>query len=292
MAQEHHRTGEAVPLGTWAQRWHPPESVREETITAAPSTALAGIFDQSSPVGADGDPLPPLWHWTHFLDRPAESELGPDGHVRDGGFLPPIPGRHRMFAGGRVDITEPLRVGERVTRRSRVAKTEAKTGRSGELLFVTEEHVFSASGRTRMVERQDIVYRRHRLEPAGRRPAPPAGVDAPWTLRLDPTPTMLFRFSALTYNAHRIHYDHPYTTQVEGFPGLVVHGPLIAIALLEPPRRRGLRVRRYEFRLRRPCFAGTPVLLAGTPEAGAADLRAFGSGDQPAATARAEFEPA
>ncbi|GAA3742068.1 3-methylfumaryl-CoA hydratase [Spinactinospora alkalitolerans] len=293
---------EDLPLSAWAQRWRPAGTSREETIAADPSTALAGLFDQSSPVRGDGDPLPPLWHWLHFLDRPAESELGPDGHLRDGGFLPPVPRRHRMFAGGRIDIDAPIRAGERVRRESRVAKVEAKTGRSGELLFVTEEHVFTVDGRTRMTEQQDIVYRRAPLPGSAPRAAGTPARDGteepgaaageapdPWRLRLLPTPAMLFRFSALTFNAHRIHYDHPYTTRVEGFPGLVVHGPLLALGLLELPRRLGRTVRHYSFRLRRPCFVDRPVLLTGTPAAEGADLSAFGAGEEPAVTARAEF---
>lgn len=281
------------PLSHWARTWRPPEQVREEVLTTDPSTALAGILDQPTPVAAEGDPLPALWHWTHFLERPAESELGPDGHVRDGGFLPPIPGRHRMFAGGRLEVTEPLRAGERVVRTSRVSSTVAKQGRSGELLFVTEEHVFTVEGRTRMVEHQDIVYRRHALGPRGGSDAVgtgPASAAGPWALRLEPTPAMLFRFSALTYNAHRIHYDHPYTTGVEGFPGLVVHGPLLALAMLEPARRRGLGVRRYAFRLRQPCFVGSPVQVTGEPVEGGVEMAVHGAAEGPAATARVEFE--
>ncbi|WP_017591810.1 FAS1-like dehydratase domain-containing protein [Nocardiopsis potens] len=285
---------DTASIAAYVQGWNPPEETREETLDPGPCTALAGVLDRPSPVRRDGDPLPPLWHWTHFLDRPAESELGPDGHRADGAFLPPIPGRHRMFAGGRLEVAEPLRAGERAVRTSRVARVQAKRGRSGELLFVTEEHVFTVDGRTRMTEQQDVVYRRHVLPPERTAPEgePPPPDGGPLSLRLEPTAATLFRFSALTYNAHRIHYDHPYATGVEGYPGLVVHGPLLAIAMLEPLRRLGRPVRRYAFRLRRPAFLGAPVLIGGDLDATGADLRAHSAAADPAATARAEFEDA
>lgn len=302
MASEAHPVNnQPVSLYEWEHQWQPPDISATETISAEPSRALAGLFDQPSPVHAAGDPLPPLWHWLHFLERPAESDLDLDGHLRDGGFLPPIPHRRRMFAGGRIEITAPLRVGERATRHSRVANVTAKTGRSGELLFVTEEHTIAVDNETRLTEQQDIVYRQsasRTSQPAVARDTAPLSDTAPpetneqedpWRLRLTPTSTMLFRFSALTYNAHRIHYDYRYTTQVEGFPDLIVHGPLLAIGLLEPPRRLNKCVRRYEYRLRHPCFVNRPVLLAGTPTAQGADLRAFGTDEEPAVTARAEF---
>lgn len=281
-----------TPIAEYVSGWEPEPAAREEVVDPGPARALAGVLDQPSPVRADGDPLPPLWHWAYFLDRPAESELGPDGHRADGAFLPPIPGRHRMFAGGRLDITGPLRAGERAVRTSRVAAVQPKQGRSGELLFVTEEHTYTVQGRTRMVEQQDIVYRRHVLPPARTAPAgdPPDPAGAPLSLTLNPTAALLFRFSALTYNAHRIHYDHPYATGEEGYPGLVVHGPLLALAMLEPLRRSGAQVHRYSFRLRRPAFLGAPVTVTGEPDGTGADLRAHSAAADPSATARADYQ--
>lgn len=279
-------------LADWVRHWHPPEAAAAETLAAEPSLALAAVLDQPSPVSGDGDPIPPLWHWLHFLDRTPQAGLGPDGHPLDSAFLPPIPRRRRMFAGGRLEVAEPLRVGERVTRGSRVTSVKPKTGRGGELLLVTVEHRFAVEGRTRIVEEQDIMYRQggeaedRRWDASAESPQPEPG---PWALRLLPTAAMLFRFSALTYNSHRIHYDYPYTTQVEGYPGLVVHGPLLALALLELPRRAGRRVSRYEFRLHRPAFCDRPVLLTGTPKVAGAELAAYSESGQPAATASAEF---
>ncbi|WP_433468976.1 FAS1-like dehydratase domain-containing protein [Spirillospora sp. CA-128828] len=243
--------------------WAPEPQETTEVIDAAPSVALAGLLDAAPP----GDELPPLWQWLHFLERPAQRELGPDGHPREGRFLPPIPERRRMFAGGRFRVREPLRVADAVTRRTELVSTAVKQGRSGEMLFVTVRHTFSRDGTEVAVEEQDLVYR------SGGEASRPAEVSfeapevkAPWTLPVTADPVMLFRFSALTYNAHRIHYDEAYATEVEGHGGLVVHGPLLAILCLEPPRRAGLKVNEVSFRARRPVYARQPFVAAGSPD--------------------------
>ncbi|QKW35671.1 MaoC family dehydratase N-terminal domain-containing protein [Actinomadura sp. NAK00032] len=243
--------------------WAPEPQETTEVIDAAPSAALAGVLGVEPP----GDELPPLWQWVHFLERPAQRELGPDGHPRDGRFLPPVPERRRMFAGGRFRVREPLRVGDTVTRRTELASTVVKQGRSGEMLFVTVRHGFLRDGAEIAVEEQDLVYR------SGDAAASPGEVSfsgpdvkAPWTLALTADPVLLFRFGALTYNAHRIHYDEAYATGVEGHGGLVVHGPLLAILCLELPRRAGRTVRELSFRARRPVYAGQPFVAAGSPD--------------------------
>ncbi|MBD2895297.1 Mesaconyl-C(4)-CoA hydratase [Actinomadura sp. RB99] len=243
--------------------WSPEPVEAAEVIDAAPSAALAGVLDVEPP----GEELPPLWHWLHFLERPAQRELGPDGHPLGGHFLPPIPDRRRMFAGGRFRVREPLRVGDTVTRRTELASTAVKQGRSGEMLFVTVRHTFLRAGAEIAVEEQDLVYR---SGDAASRP-PEVSFDAPdtkapWTLPVTADPVLLFRFSALTYNAHRIHYDETYATEVEGHGGLVVHGPLLAILCLELPRRAGLRVNDLSFRARRPVYARQPFVAAGSPD--------------------------
>ena len=250
--------------------WAPEPHETTETIDPGPAHALAGVLDTDPPDGH----LPPLWHWLHFLDRPAQRELGPDGHPLAGRFLPPIPERRRMFAGGRFTVRRPLPFGGTVTRRSELASTALKHGRSGEMLFVTVRHTFVEGGEEIAVEEQDLVYRSG--DPANR-PAPPSfdepEADGPWLLWMTADPTLLFRFSALTYNAHRIHYDEKYATQVEGHPGLVVHGPLLAILCLELPRRAGRDVRRVSFRARSPVYAGQPFAVTGAPgkDAGGAE---------------------
>lgn len=258
-----------TPLASYVESWHPEPATDEDDLPPGPAAALSALLDLPDPATRSGDPLPPLWQWLHFLNWPAQHELGPDGHLREARFLPPVPDRQRMFAGGRCEITEPLRLGEPAERVSSLHTITPKQGRTGELLFVTERQEFRQGGRLCLVEEQDIVYRSGRS--AGQRPAalddqsvPTA--EGPWRLRLQPDPRLLFRFSALTANAHRIHYDSPYCREVEGYPGLVVHGPLLALLMLELVRRGApqRQVRSLSYRLHRPVFAGEHLVADGT----------------------------
>lgn len=248
--------------------WSPPPLTTSDAIAPWPVAAFAALLDQPAPA----DVLPPLWHWFFFLEAVPQSGLGDDGHPARGHFLPPVPDRRRMIAGGRATFSAPVPIGARVSRRSSLASVAVKSGRTGEMVFVTVRNELSVDGSVAVVEEQDVVYRSqpagaaparvHEL-PAAAEPAPPDG----WRLRLDPDEAMLFRFSALTYNAHRIHYDRPYVTEVEGYPGLVVHGPLLALLALELPRRFApdRPVTAFEYRLQRPVFAGSAVVADGVP---------------------------
>ncbi|WP_369257128.1 hypothetical protein [Geodermatophilus amargosae] len=266
--------------------WSPAPVTDAAVVLPGPATAFAALLDRPAPPLADGDPLPPGWHVFTFLDSPATAELGEDGHPRDGHFLPPLPHRRRMIAGGRLEVTAPLRVGSPVERTSSLAGCEVKAGRSGEMLLVTVRSEYREDGALRVTEEQDVVYR---SQEAGSSPAPagagaPAGVpDAGPAVEVLPDPALLFRFSALTYNAHRIHYDQPYATGVEGHPGLVVHGPLLALLLLEVPRRSApaRSVTSFAHRLTRPAYAGTPVRATGRFDGDRVDLTAAAAG-QPA----------
>ncbi|GJF03741.1 FAS1-like dehydratase domain-containing protein [Pseudonocardia sp. D17] len=289
--------------------WAPGPVEETDRIGAWAARAFADVLDQPSPVEpagvggtgpVDGAALPPLWHRFHFLERAAQHELGEDGHVRESHFLPPIPDRRRMFAGGRVEWHSPVRVGDEVVRRSEIASLTPKSGRSGEMLFVTLRHEFRRDGELLLAEEEDLVYRtqkpgeERRVAVAAPAEPGPHTADGPWTARLEPDEVLLFRFSALTYNAHRIHHDFPYVTQVEGFPGLVVHGPLLALLLLELPRRHApdRTVRSFEYRLRAPVFAGTTVLAAGGPVDGdpdRADLAAGTADGPPSITGTVRF---
>ncbi|GAA1323426.1 FAS1-like dehydratase domain-containing protein [Pseudonocardia xinjiangensis] len=252
--------------------WAPEPVETTARIDAWPSHAFAALLDEPSPVRGAGDPLPPMWHGFHLLDHPAQADLGDDGHPAHGRFLPPLPHRRRMFAGGRLEVRDPLRVDDVVTRRSSLVAATPKSGRSGAMVLVTVRHEFLRDGEPALVEEQDFAYRSQppgtdRGLPAA---APAAAEDEPgrWHLRLHPDEALLFRFSALTYNSHRIHYDHPYVTGVEGYPGLVVHGPLLALLLLELPRRFApeRQVSSFSYRLLRPAFAGTDVVADGDGE--------------------------
>ncbi|WP_280885278.1 hypothetical protein [Streptomyces sp. LBL] len=256
--------------------------------------ALSATLDLSDTAAKAGDPLPALWQWLYFLSWPAGRELGADGHPLNGHFLPPLPHRQRMWAGGRCEITEPLRLGEPAERISSLGTVTAKQGRTGEMLFVTERREFRQHGRTCLVEEQDIVYRSGRSageHPAGIDESAFPDTDAPWQLPLRADPALLFRFSALTANAHRIHYDSPYCQGEEGYPGLVVHGPLLALLMLELARRHApqRRLRSLSYRLRRPVFAGERLLACGTRVDDRAELRIATHREERHATAEVTF---
>ncbi len=223
----------------------------------------------------EGTPLPPLWHWLSFLPLYRQGELGEDGHAQRGGFLPPVPLPRRMWAGGQLELRAPLVVGDAVERTSTVANVVEKEGRSGRLVFVTVEHEVRRAGAPEpaIVERQDIVYR-EAARPGDPAPAPtPAPTDAAFTRRIAPDAVLLFRYSALTFNGHRIHYDRRYATEVEGYPGLVVHGPLIATLLVDLVARElpEAAVTGFRFRAVRPAFDTAPLLVSGVREG--ADVR-------------------
>lgn len=281
-------------LGPYVESWNPGAVTEDDALSPGPVAALSAVLDLPQTAAGPGDPLPPLWHWLHFLRWPAQQDLGDDGHPRHGHFLPPIPDRQRMFAGGRCEVTEPLRVGEPAQRISSLGTVTTKHGSTGELLFVTVRSEYLQRGRTCVVEEQDIVYRSGRS--AGQHPAAldtstEPGSDEPWQLPLHPDPTLLFRFSALTANAHRIHYDAPYARSEEGYPGLVVHGPLLVLTMLELVRRNApdRPVRSVSYRLRRPAFVGERLLASGTPGDGSSALRIATHREQRHATSEVTF---
>jgi len=243
---------------------------RSDTVTAGPIAALSATLDREDPQPRTGDVLPPLWHWLYFLDRHRQSELGPDGHGRRGGFLPPIPLPRRMWAGGRFEFHRPLRVGDQIARETRIVDIKEKTGRSGPLVFILVRHEISNAEGLAFSEEHDIVYRDH--GPAGS--VQPAPTDSFWERTIVPDDVLLFRYSALTFNGHRIHYDRRYATEVEGYPGLVVHGPLIATLLLDLLRRNdpSAKVTRFSFRAVGPLFDTGPFMVCGKPEGGAVPL--------------------
>lgn len=216
---------------------------RSGLITPEPALALVGLLDVAPPDLESAEGLPLTWHWLHLLERPPQRDLGPDGHpVRGVVPAPPGPGRRRMWAGGAVRSFGPLRVGEQATRTSRVLGTTEKTGRSGLLTFVTVGHTIEQCGQVVVEERQDILYRDATTaapRPLGERRREVPVEAGEWSVPV--SATLLFRFSALTYNGHRIHYDRDYARDVEGYPGLVVHGPLQALVMAEATRARGVR---------------------------------------------------
>ncbi|TPQ49040.1 acyl-CoA dehydrogenase [Prosthecomicrobium hirschii] len=258
---------ETVSLADWIGR----TETREETASALLAERIAALLDHERAPEA-GEAWPVAWVWALFPPALRSGEIGPDGHRRRGGFLPPVPLPRRMWAGSTVEVRRPIRVGERLTRRSEILDVADKTGRSGPLVFVTVEHRITGSEGADLTDRHSIVYREITPTPVPE-PAPaaldPVDVDpgfAPlWQRRLAAGPVLLFQYSAVTFNTHRIHYDEPYCRAVEFYPGLVVHGPLIATGLADlveahlPDRF----VQAFTFRALAPVFAPAEVTFLG-----------------------------
>ena len=238
-----------------------------DTITPAPLAGLAATLDRDALDPKPGDPVPPAWHWIYFNPKPKASEIGPDGHARRGGFLPPVELPRRMWAGGRLAWPGTLRVGDAVSRTSTIRDVSHKQGKSGDLVFVLVEHVISGPDGVAVTEEHDIVYRDAPDPSAPPPPAKPAPADAQWARRIEPDPVLLFRYSALTFNGHRIHYDLKYVTEAEGYPGLIVHGPLIATLLMDLCRREraDARLVRFSYRALSPLFDTASFTVNGRP---------------------------
>ncbi|MEV1246500.1 hypothetical protein ACIBO2_20910 [Nonomuraea sp. NPDC050022] len=263
-----------MTLLDYLRDWHPKPVTSEDVISPQPAAALAAVLD-APPTAGEALPLP--WQWLYFLEWPPQTALGLDGHPAEGHFLPPIPHRRRMIAGGRMRARRGLEMGRPAVRTAELTAVTPKEGRTGELLFVTVRCEYRQGGELRLVDEQDLVYRSdpptEGAAPSETLPPPGAGptdADAAWRLAVTATPPLLFRFSALTANAHRIHYDQRYCTDVERYPGLVVHGPLLAVLMAELPRRHALgrRITGLTYRLRRPVFEGEPFVVTGSPESG------------------------
>ncbi len=233
-------------------------------LSAAPVAALSASLDYEYPRAHIGDPLPPCWHWLYFQDAVAASGLGVDGHALRGGFLPPVALPRRMWAGSRLRFVAPLQVGAAVRRVSTIATVTHKEGRSGELVFVTVRQQIFQGENLAIEEEQDLVYREPGATNVVSLPRPAPAV-AQWSRGIRPDPVLLFRYSALTFNSHRIHYDRDYATGEEGYASLVVQGPLTATLLLDLLLREMPRaeVAAFEFRAIRPLLEGVPLQLQG-----------------------------
>ena len=244
-----------------------------DIVTATPCAALSAMLDLAPERPAAGTPLPALWHWLYFLPLPRQSDIGPDGHATRGGFLPPVPLPRRMWAGSQFAFVKPLRMGDAIARTSTITSVTEKSGRSGPLVFVKVKHEIRCNRETdiSLSEFHDIVYReavRADDPVAIPTPAPvPATTSAAWESKWLADDVLLFRYSALTFNGHRIHYDRRYVTGVEGYPGLIVHGPLIATLLLESLRQKmpHVEIVQYQFRAVRPIFDINPFHICGEP---------------------------
>lgn len=236
----------------------------EDEVTRPALRRIAALLDMADTDFPDGGPVPPHWYAMFFPEIARQSELGLDGHPRKGEFLPPVPLPRRMFAGRRVRFDGTLHVGDRATKRSEIVAITPKAGRSGAMVFVTIRHVISVATAPVITEEQDVVYRAA-VRPEAPMAAPqPAPVEPTWQETVTPTPTLLFRYSAITFNGHRIHYDADYARDEEGYPGLVMNGGLTLLLLLQAAARATGRVPAgVSVRNVRPLFVGGTVTLAG-----------------------------
>jgi 3-methylfumaryl-CoA hydratase len=257
---------------------------RSETVTdvatATPYAALSATLDWPAQRPTVGTVLPPLWHWLYFLPIAQQSEIGTDGHPKRGGFLPPVPLPRRMWAGSDFEFRSPIHIGDALARTSTIVDVTEKSGRTGRLVFVKVRHEVRREGETAVAlnEHHNIVYRDL---PAPSDVAPPplaAPSSAAWSRNVVADDVLLFRYSALTFNGHRIHYDRQYVTQTEGYPGLIVHGPLIATLLLDLLRRQlpSATVTRFEFKAVRPTFDIHPFSVHGQPSSDGKTVRLWG----------------
>jgi len=264
--------------------------VQENVVTAAQANALAATLDRDERF-RDGDALPPGWHWSFFPEAVNLADTGPDGHAKSGVFFPELPLKRRMWAANKMRFRAPIVIGERATRTSRIASVAPKDGGTGPLIFVTMQVEVSSRSGVATEEEMTYVFRGPPApnEPAPRRVEPPK--DAQWTRTIDPTPVLLFRFSGLTMNSHRIHYDLPYVTQEEGYPGLLVHGPLIHTLLVDGLRRAhpSANIASVSVRAASPLYAGTKFTVSGAVEKKSARLWAVGPSGGIAMSGEAEL---
>jgi 3-methylfumaryl-CoA hydratase len=241
---------------------------KSDQVIPAPIAALSATLDRDDPFPQPGDALPPFWHRVYFLPICRRSELGPDGHPKRGVFLPPVPLPRRMFAGARLQFHHTLHVGDTISQVSRIVDINYKSGRTGQLVFVVVRHEISDGAGVALSEEQDIVYRENPTPGAPEGAPQKAPDNAAWTQKVHPDEVMLFRYSALLFVGHRIHYDRRYATEIEGYPGLVVHGPLIATLLLELLKRNvpGAKIIGFAFRAVKPIFDIAPFSVSGRVE--------------------------
>lgn len=248
--------------------WIGKTEVTHDQVTIAPLKALSATLDRHDPAPVQGGAIPPLWHWVYFLPTHQQSEIGPDGHARRGGFLPPVPLPRRMWAGSRFEFINPLRVGDAVTRTSVIEDVHVKSGKTGPLVFVVVRHEIAAATGLALREWHDIVYREMPSATDAPSALQPAPQHSDWHREIIPDSVLLFRYSALTFNGHRIHIDRSYAVNVEGYPGLIVHGPLIATLLMDLLRRNrpDAQVRAFRFKALQPLFDIAPFVLYGASQ--------------------------
>ena len=248
------------------KKWIGEKETAIDYVTVPTIHRLSALLDRDDPFPRIGDPLPIGWHAILFPRVVRQSQIGPDGHPARGDFLPPVPLPRRMFAGKTVTFASDLRVGDEVRRESVIQNVELKQGRTGEMVFVTVKTDIHSPRGLAITELQRIVYRDAADRNAKPTPSQAAPAPAKWGKIVTPDTVMLFRFSALTFNGHRVHYDLPYVTQVEGYPGLIVNGNLTTLMMFEIAREHaGRPIARFSSRNVSPLFVGRPLHVCGAP---------------------------
>jgi len=271
------------------KKWIGEKETDVDYVTIPSVYRLSATLDREDPMPKFGDPLPIGWHQLLFPRIARHSQVGADGHPARGDFLPPVPLPRRMFAGKRNTFVAPLQIGDEVRRDSVIASVTPKQGRTGQMVFVTVKMEIHGPRGLAITEEQDIVYRE---EPDPTAPPPPpqqAPGKAVWTQRVTPDPVMLFRYSALTFNGHRIHYDHPYVTQVEKYPDLVMNGGLTTLLVFELARSHGpAPVQTLASRNVRPLFVNREITICGEPSADGKSAKLWAQDDTGALALSAE----
>jgi 3-methylfumaryl-CoA hydratase len=284
-------------LAEQMNEWAPGPVTRRDDLSPAAALALHAVL-RSGPALQPRDVVPPLWHWLYFLDWAPPESLGADGHPASGAFLPPLTDRRRVFAGGRLTIKAPLLFGEPAQRTNTLSHTEIKQGRTGEMLLVTVRTEISQRRQVAVVEEQDLIYRsgpRTAVSQPVSASQPPATPTADRSVvrrnQFQADPVTLFQFSALTANCHRIHYDQPYAQDVEGYPALVVHGPLLVLLMAEQVRMHpsGRTPSSMRYRLRQPLFVGERASVTADDGPSHTELAVLGPDDTARATAVAHY---
>lgn len=271
--------------------WTPSVETVTETIDLTQVRKLAGVLDLDEAAFVDGTALPPMWHWLFFLHRAPTANIGPDGHPRRGGFFPPVELQRRMFAGEQIKFHAPLSVGQPATRTGTITRLDEKEGRNGRMVLASAHYRVEQAGKLCLEDTHDIVY----IAGGGATPAPGPDAFTPpddaWHRTVKADPVFLFRYSALSFNSHRIHYDRDYAQNEEGYPGLIVHGPLTALLLAELARANvDAPMTQFSFRGRAPLFEPWPFHLVGQHgDDGSAELQAVRNDATVAMTATAQF---
>lgn len=275
----------------YLRTWIGKETISEDLLSSRHARLMGATLGLPQDAFVEGAELPPLWHWLYFLEGLPAAELGPDGHPARGGFLPPVPLPNRMWAGGRLEFHAPLALGRSVRKRSAVRSIEPKRGRSGDLVFVTVRHEILDGDEVAITEDHDIVYKEP-TPPAAAPAAPAAGPQASHSEPFEATSTMLFRYSALTFNGLRIHYDQDYCRHVEGYANLVIHGPLQATLLAGLAARLGQKpLRHFHYRALRPSVLGTSLTVNAAATADGLSLWTAQPDGSVSMQAEASFQP-